>query len=125
MFNETFKMSKSVYSIESILKAAYFFVDKAYMHIEDVDEDWIVTYTLKPETVPTYALREEFENELIAQQVRQQVYDRTHTLRELLMARAMTSTIIDTQDPIEQIEAEETDISDEELDDILTNWFEK
>ena len=125
MFNETFKMPKSVYSIESILKAAYFFVDKAYMHIEDVGENWVVTYTLKPETDSAYAMREEFENELIAQQVRQQVYDRTHTLRELLMARAMTSTIIDTQDPIEQIEAEETDISDEELDDILTNWFEK
>lgn len=125
MFADVFYVSKNVYSIQSILKTAYFFLDKAYVHIDNGSSCWTIAYRLKPDTASDYPLREEFENELIAQEIRQKVYDRTHTLRELLMARAMTSTIIDKEDPLVQIQAEETDVSDKELDDILTNWFEK
>ena len=66
----------------------------------------------------------EFENELISQAVRWNVYQQTHTLRELLMARAMTSTMIDDNDPMERIAGDQADIDENELNSILTNWFD-
>ena len=63
-------------------------------------------------------------NELISQAVRWNVYQQTHTLRELLMARAMTSTMIDDNDPMERIAGDQADIDENELNSILTNWFD-
>ena len=60
-----------------------------------------------------------------AQALREQVYRRTKTLREILLARAMTSTMIDREDPVKAVEAEATDISPDELKEILTDWFER
>ena len=66
----------------------------------------------------------EFENELLSQTVRLQVFNRTRSIREILLARAMTSTLLNEKDPIAKIQAEQCDISQEELESILTDWFD-
>ena len=40
------------------------------------------------------------------------------------MARAMTSTMIDDNDPMERIAGDQADIDENELNSILTNWFD-
>lgn len=64
----------------------------------------------------------EFENEMLAQAVRYQVYLQTHTIREILMARAMSSTITGSNT---ELEKDELPDSIENLDSILMDWFEK
>ena len=68
------------------------------------------------------AIALEFENEMLAQAVRYQVYLQTHTIREILMARAMSSTITGSNT---ELEKDELPDSIEGLDSILTDWFEK
>ena len=46
----------------------------------------------------------EFENEMLAQAVRYHVYLQTHTIREILMARAMSSTITGSNTELEKDE---------------------
>ena len=67
----------------------------------------------------------EFENELIAQAVRERVFKQTKSIREMLFARAITSTMIDTENSMQRIQDENNDISEAELDDILKSWFEQ
>ena len=132
------RLPKSLHPSIAILKAAYMFLERAYVHIEETEEEWIVHLSPKCDTDSQPAefedslsaefedsLSAEFENEALAQTLREQVYQRTKTLREILLARAMTSTMIDRQDSLQQLEREDPDISPQELDDILTDWFER
>ena len=115
------KLPKSIHPPIAILKAAYLFLGRAYVHIEETEDEWMIHLSPKCDTD---CLAAEFENEVIAQTLREQVYQRTKTLREILLARAMTSTMIDRWDSLQQLAYEEADISPQELDDILTDWFE-
>ena len=62
----------------------------------------------------------EFENELIAQEMRRIVAEKTKNIREMIVARALSSTIIDLKE--EDMDEEEDSF---EADLILTNWYEQ
>lgn len=62
----------------------------------------------------------DLENALLAQTVRFQVYKQTHIIREVLMARAMSSTMTMDSDPVELVE---DNYLDDDIDDILKDWF--
>ena len=117
----TLRVSKNLYSSSVMLKAAYTFLDKIYIHVEDLDMIWIVHMKAKNENTDITVFKDKFENELIFQSVRRNVYQQTNKIRELLMARAMASTIIDEEKNID-ISCEEK--VDENLDDILKSWFD-
>lgn len=107
-----------------MMKSAYMFLDRVYVHITEDENTWTVHFAAKDTELPAN-IGEEFENVLIAQAVRGMVYQKTHHLREMLLARAMTSSVIDTaEEPLQQIEADQQTDGDE-LADILKDWFEK
>lgn len=125
MYDIKLRVPKSVYPAATLLKAAYQFLDQVYLHIEDAATEWLIYMETKSDVqVAADHLKGAFENELIAQAVRWNIYQQTHTVREILLARAMTSTMVDMEDPLAQIAADEQDVSADELDGILTNWFE-
>ena len=125
MYEYRKEVLKSLYPPVVVLKAAYNFLDQAYIHVEETETGWIIQMSKKSDDDAGFPTPEEFENELVSQALREQVYQRTRALREMLMARAMTSTIIDHEDPLHRLEAENEDISPEELNEILTDWFER
>lgn len=115
------KFKKKLYPHEAVMKAAYHFIDKCYIHVDFCNEEYIVEIISKhAEPLTTIAL--DFENELLAQAVRYQVYQQTHTIREILMARAMSSTITGSNT---EFEKEELPDNIENLESILTDWFDK
>lgn len=125
MYIYTFKVNKKLFPSEALLKAAYSFLDSVYIHFEEDDSSWHVKMEPKGQAELPGEIGKRFENELLAQTVRINVANRTKTIREIVLARAMTSTMISNEDPIEKIQAEQADISDEDLDAILTDWFDR
>lgn len=108
--------SKEIYPKSALLKAAYSFTDKAYIYIDVSDSNYEVDIESKDGSNVT---EKEFMNELLCQTVRLEVFKRTKNIRELLLARAIASTVIETP----QAETiEETD--DTDIDGILRDWFE-
>ena len=57
-----------------------------------------------------------FENELIAQENRLIIAEKTRNIRELIVARALSSTMINTG-------ITDTDEEEYNADDILQDWF--
>lgn len=113
------KFKIKLYPKEAIMKAAYSFIDKCYLHVDMSNDDYIVEITAKDNTdIEEISL--EFENELLAQTIRYQVFLQTHTIREVLMARAMASTMIGSN-----TELENNKITDniDDFDSILEDWF--
>lgn len=113
--------NKSLYPKEAIMKAAYHFIDRCFIHVGVNSDEYIVTVSSKKGFV-IEDLSNEFFNELLAQTVRYQVYQQTHTLREILMARAMSSTITGSSS---ELEASPMPDQIDNLENILMDWFEK
>lgn len=70
------------------------------------------------------SLENGFKNELLAQVIHQTVSRQTAPLRELLVARALSSTMVDTADETAQPEQPMTPADQAQLDAIAKDWFD-
>ena len=115
----TYRFNKSLYSKVALLKAAYNYTDKAYIHLDVDGEYYYVNFEMKPGS--DMFSEKEFTNEMLAQAVRHEVYIQTKNIRELMLARAMATTIVtDTDNEINTF-------SDDDMyseDEILKDWFD-
>lgn len=111
------KYAKELYSKDVLLKAAFAFTDSMYIHL-DVDNDYYMVVLKSKKEEAEELLYEKFENELIAQATRLLVSNKTKNIREMIIARALSSTMID-------LFSEEEEVNEEfDANDILTDWFE-
>lgn len=94
-FEDMLKFNKELYSKTALLKAAYNFTDKAYIHL-DADDSYYYVF-LSPKETGNEISEKDFINEMLAQSIRHVVYKQTKNIRELLFARAMASSIITTE----------------------------
>lgn len=111
------KYSRELYEKEVILKAAYAFTGCAFIHLDVDTKYYLISMTSKSDE-PEEQLLKEFENELIAQETRRLVAEKTKNIREIIVARALSSTIINMEENDE--EGEDSFNADE----ILTDWYE-
>ena len=111
------KFRKTLYSKNALLKAAYNYTDRAFVHLDADDEYYYVS--IRPKESAVTISEDEFCNEMLAQSVRHEVYLQTKNIRELLMARAMASSLV-------MEHTSEDDSAEEDLfteDEILKDWF--
>ena len=112
----TIRLDKLLYDKTAILKAAYKFIDQVYIHLSQDENYWFVDWNNKPGEM---VKPEEFENELIEQELRHQLIEESNELRKILLARAMASTIIEkTENKVEL-----PDASVENAPEVLESWF--
>jgi len=111
------KFNRELYSKVALIKAAYNFTDSAYIHLDADNEYFYVSIEPKD---PTVSISEsDFINEMLSQAVRHEIYIQTKTIRELMLARAMATSVITKDDSILPDEANEVFSEDE----ILKDWF--
>ena len=112
-----YRFRKELYSKVALIKAAYNFTDNAYVHLDA--DDYYFYVTVESKTPDRLVSEKEFINEMLTQSVRHEVYQQTKNIRELLLARAMATSVI-VDDAL--IDEQDTDNSFEE-NDILQDWF--
>ena len=107
------KYSKELYSKDVLMKAAYAFTDDVYDN-----ENYMVSVTSKLDESEENIFNK-FENELIAQETRKIIAGQTKNIREMIVARALSSTMVHLN---------EENVKDEESFDakeISKSWFDK
>lgn len=116
------KYSRMLYSKDVIIKTAYSFLDRCYVHLDADDKTYIIEMNYK-DTANTNEneLKHELDEEIIAQLARYTVSERTSEIRKLILGRAFSSSMIAEKKPIEEYEPEF--ISNAET--ILKDWFEE
>lgn len=112
-----YKFSKDLYSKEALIKAAYNFIDDFYIHLDSDNNYYIVAIDAR-ETNGDYPTIKEFQNEMLIQETRKIVNDKTINIREIMYSRAMASTVIDENN-------QEDIVENENADKILVDWFEE
>jgi len=119
------KFSKELYPKFALIKTAYAFTNRAYVHL-DADGLYYLINWIPRESLDVVT-EGEFMNEMLTQCARYEILRKTRNLRELLAARAIASTMLDMSG-INQ-EDSDTDFDNEGLlsseDEILKDWFEK
>ncbi len=113
----TIQYPEEIYPKEVLIKAAFKFLDRAYIHIDKDSGKYIVSINEKEDAVPV--TQGDFDNEMLAQAARFVVSTRTKAIREITLGRAMASTIIEEETEDEYIEDTTS------VDDILKDWFDK
>ena len=88
------RYNRDLYTKTALLKASYHFTDSFYIHLDMDDANYLVDITTKagPENPDIEGL---FSNELLAQVTREIVVEQTKHVRELILGRAFSSTIIE------------------------------
>ena len=114
-----FTFSKEVYNKDALLKAAYSYTDRAYIHIDVDENNYIVDVNMKDNSENNDIKLDAFQNEILAQMVRQDIRSKTKSIRELILARAFSSTMIS------EVPSYQPEVGNVDIDDILTDWFEK
>lgn len=114
-----FKYNKEIYPKIALIKAAYNFTDKAYLHLDADQEYYYVTISSK-EDENSCEFEDMFENEILAQCVRHEIYLKTKNIRELMLARAVATSVIASEDKINIEDQTENKFTEEE---ILKDWF--
>ncbi len=111
------KFCKELYPKIALIKAAYNYTDVAYVHLDADDAYYFVSVEEKQ---PGKEVNEkDFINEMLAQSVRHEVYQQTKNIRELLLARAMATSVIVDKDIVEDDDGKSSFTEDE----ILKDWF--
>lgn len=111
------KYSKEIYDKDVLVKAAYSLSDTAYFHL-DADEKYYLVEIVPKDSNDHSEYEKRFENELLAQQTRKIVINKTKNIRELIAARALSSTIVELGD--EEAEPKDTGF---DAKNILKDWF--
>lgn len=115
---ETIKLSKKMYMKESILKASYVFGVDYYFYIDEDDENYLIKVESKGNN-KNDSFEKEFINEVISQTVRYNIMMQTKNVRELILGRALATTMVNDASKYEN---EKTDTN---LNNILIDWFDK
>ena len=110
-----------MYPKEAVLKAAYSFIDNYYIKLYMEEDTYKVEFYPKKDNYASQVVQE-FENELLAATVRYKVYQRTHVIREVMLARAMASTMI-MDEPMEILGSDVEE--NESLESILKDWYDE
>ena len=112
-----FTYRKELYPKAALIKAAYHFTDAAYLHLDADDEYFIVSLDVKDGCSLD---PRDFEDEMLAQIARYEVFLQTKDIREISLARALASSVVVTAG--EPGSPDENDVAAEE---ILKDWFQE
>lgn len=117
---ECLKFNKELYSKMALIKAAYNFTDVAYIHL-DADSSYYYV-NIQPKDDNKEITKEMFENEMLTQSVRHEVYLQTKNIRELMLARTVATSFVAQEDTFDyDIQSQEPFSEDE----ILKDWFSR
>lgn len=115
-------VNKDLHSRYALLKAAYHFTDEYYVLLDQDESSYYIDISAKDGNTPE-DIEGVFANELIAQSTREAILEKTSSLRELILARAFASTIIDDKISVDTSEA---DNSDGKIDkSLFKDWYEE
>lgn len=112
------KFRRELYSKNALIKAAYNYTDIAYIHL-DADESYYYV-SIEPKEGTQEVSEQEFMNEMLTQSVRHEVYQQTKNIRELLLARAVATSVIVDENMVDDSELLNDSFAE---NDILKDWF--
>lgn len=109
-------ISKEMYPKEAIIKASYYFADEYYIMLDSNDNYFFVELCPKSSQNDN-EIEKKFMNEVLLQTARYTVMTQTKNIREMILGRALASTIIDDSDT--------GFIDDGEIkaEELLHSWF--
>jgi His-Xaa-Ser system protein HxsD len=83
-----FNIDKELFSNDAILQTSYKFTDIYYCEIKTQDSTYMIVLKPKNFSINKKNIKEDFLNELIDQQLRVSLYNKTYQTREMIVKKA-------------------------------------
>lgn len=120
----SFLVNQNIYKKQTIMQVAYQFIDGYYVYLDVAEEeaDYIkVVLEPKPEVMKVAKdAAGEFLNELLNQNLREAVEEKTKEVRELVLARALFHSYLDAKP-----ETGDETLEEYHIDTIAKDWFDE
>lgn len=111
-----FRYSRELYPKDVLIKAAFHYLDVAYVHLDCTDKEYIVQIHAKSGAEVD---ENEFDNEILSQLARHTILEQTKEIRTLTLARALGSSIVVRNEENDRVMQDSIP-----ADNILKDWFE-
>lgn len=115
----TISYNADLYPREVIIKTTYTLTDKCYVHLDLVDNMYILSIISKYNDNDD-VIKNRLDNEIIAQLARYTVSEKTSEIRQLILGRAFASSMIVNDKNIPDYAPDYISSADS----ILKDWFE-
>lgn len=115
----TISYNADLYPREVIIKTAYTLTDKCYVHLDLVDNMYLLSIISKYNDNDD-VIKNRLDNEIIAQLARYTVSEKTSEIRQLILGRAFASSMIVNDKNIPDYAPDYISSADS----ILKDWFE-
>lgn len=112
----SFKISRELYPKSVLFKTCFHFLDNYYLYLDVDQSNYIVELTQKENDDCDLNIKKLFFNELIAQNTRFIILEETKDIRKIILARAYSSTMVDTKETPAQVENDEINM--------FNDWFD-
>lgn len=113
------EFNADLYPKEVIIKTAYFFTDKCYVHLDLSDNKYQIMLNSKSNESDE-SMEKRLNNEIINQLARYMVSVKTSEIRQLIMGRAFASSMIVNKKDIPEYKSDYIP----KAESILKDWFE-
>ncbi|MEY8381303.1 His-Xaa-Ser system protein HxsD [Ileibacterium valens] len=87
-----FQFHSDLFSRIALIKASYVVTNRAHIHL-DYDAPYYLVAISEKDGMDSIVL-EQFENEMLAQNVRDEIYRQTKEVRAILLTRAMATSLV-------------------------------
>lgn len=116
----TEQYNSDLYPREVIIKAAYSFTSDYFVHLDYYDEYYLISLTPKNSEEDETDIKNKLDNAIISQLARFTVSSKTSKIRQLIMARAFSSSLIVNKEELPEYDTKYVASSEK----ILKDWFE-
>ena len=92
-------VKKELYTLSSAMKAAYNYIDEAYIFFKEIDENtYTIEFEIKNFNSDLEILIKNFKNELLHEKIRENISLETKNIRELILARALYGLALESEE---------------------------
>ena len=95
MATTTLTVQQHVYSVDALLRACYWFTDRAFLFLEEESSDAIRVHITAKTGQDLEAVTGEFMNRLLDEELRVRLHAETMPIRDLIIAQAFADTTLD------------------------------
>lgn len=130
---EEIKLEDTIYPIDISMRAAYNYIDRAYIFFKEKKDGFYVVEFEKKDNFDINEITKNFKNDLLHEKMREKISEKSKNIRELILARALHGLVLESKENLNEINLEnekifsieDTGSYKDDNEKIEKSWFQR
>lgn len=95
---EELKLEDKIYPIDISMRAAYNYIDRAYIFFKEKKDGFYIVEFEKKDNFNINEIVKNFKNDLLHEKVREKIAEKSKNIREIILARALHGLVLENKE---------------------------